>query len=76
MYYVRIYFNLTLNYYLNDIVLIRSVFRSAINCLNLQGIHYKSAKKKKGMIVGFVSFETAEQVKSGVEVSISLDISI
>ncbi|KAK3022485.1 hypothetical protein RJ639_045814 [Escallonia herrerae] len=31
------------------------------------GILYKSAKKKRGMIVGFVSFETAEQVKSAVE---------
>ncbi|CAK9175108.1 unnamed protein product, partial [Ilex paraguariensis] len=35
--------------------------------LGEQGILYKSAKKKKGMIVGFVSFENAEQVKSGVE---------
>ncbi|KAK3012402.1 hypothetical protein RJ639_012051 [Escallonia herrerae] len=31
------------------------------------GILYKSAKKKRGMIVGFMSFETAEQVKSAVE---------
>ena len=33
-----------------------------------QGVHFKSAKKRKGMLVGFVSFETAEQVKSAVEV--------
>ncbi|KAL1817113.1 hypothetical protein ACET3Z_019687 [Daucus carota] len=31
------------------------------------GIHFKSAKKRKGMLVGFVSFETSEQVKSAVE---------
>ncbi|KAM7522335.1 hypothetical protein LguiA_012237 [Lonicera macranthoides] len=36
--------------------------------LTEQGILYKSAKKKKGMIVGFVSFETAEQKKTAVEV--------
>lgn len=35
-----------------------------------QGILYKSAKKKKGMIVGFVSFETAEQKNTAVEVYI------
>ncbi|KAK1398448.1 Zinc finger CCCH domain-containing protein 24 [Heracleum sosnowskyi] len=31
------------------------------------GITFKSAKKRKGMLVGFVSFETAEQVKSAVQ---------
>lgn len=31
------------------------------------GINFKSAKKRKGMLVGFVSFETAEQVKSAVQ---------
>lgn len=36
--------------------------------LDVQEIFYKSAKKKKGMVVGFVSFETAEQTKCGVEV--------
>lgn len=30
---------------------------------------FKSAKKKKGMIVGFVTFESAEQVKIAVEVN-------
>ncbi|KVH90778.1 Methyltransferase domain-containing protein [Cynara cardunculus var. scolymus] len=35
--------------------------------LNEQGIQYKSAKTKKGMVVGFVSFETAEQVKTAIE---------
>ncbi|KAK2987754.1 hypothetical protein RJ640_016349, partial [Escallonia rubra] len=35
--------------------------------LGEKGMLYKSAKKKRGMIVGFVSFETAEQVKSAVE---------
>ena len=29
---------------------------------------YKSAKKKKGMVVGFVSFETAEQLEAATEV--------
>lgn len=33
-----------------------------------QGISYKSAKKKKGMSVGFVSFESAEQSQKGTEV--------
>lgn len=36
----------------------------------LQGIIFKSAKKKKGMTVGFVSFESTEQLKSAVEVSL------
>ncbi|PPR80347.1 hypothetical protein GOBAR_AA40369 [Gossypium barbadense] len=35
--------------------------------LSEQGITFKSAKKKKGMVVGFVSFESAEQLKSAVE---------
>ncbi|EOY34334.1 Zinc finger family protein isoform 1 [Theobroma cacao] len=35
--------------------------------LSEQGIPFKSAKKKKGMVVGFVSFESAEQLKSAVE---------
>lgn len=35
---------------------------------NYQGIDFKSAKKRKGMLIGFVSFETAEQVKSAVQV--------
>ncbi|KAB2038602.1 hypothetical protein ERO13_D03G133900v2 [Gossypium hirsutum] len=35
--------------------------------LSEQGITFKSAKKKKGMVVGFVSFENAEQLKSAVE---------
>lgn len=32
-----------------------------------QGIFFKSAKKKKGMVVGFVSFDSAEQVQFAVE---------
>ncbi|KAA8544035.1 hypothetical protein F0562_021788 [Nyssa sinensis] len=32
-----------------------------------QGILYKSAKKKKGMIIGFLNFESAEQVKRAME---------
>ncbi|XP_076907156.1 zinc finger CCCH domain-containing protein 24-like [Bidens hawaiensis] len=32
-----------------------------------QGIEYKSAKTRKGMVVGFVSFETVEQVKAAIE---------
>ncbi|XP_057782659.1 zinc finger CCCH domain-containing protein 24 [Salvia miltiorrhiza] len=35
--------------------------------LNEQGVMFKSAKKKKGMIVGFVTFESAEQVKAAVQ---------
>ncbi|KAK6163311.1 hypothetical protein DH2020_000175 [Rehmannia glutinosa] len=38
------------------------------NFLNEQGIIFKSAKKKKGMIVGFVTFESVEHVKVGVKV--------
>ncbi|PSR86603.1 Zinc finger CCCH domain-containing protein [Actinidia chinensis var. chinensis] len=37
------------------------------NFLSEQGIVYKSAKKKKGMTVGFVNFESAEQVKRAIE---------
>lgn len=37
------------------------------NYLNEQSILFKSAKKKKGMTVGFVSFESTEQLKSSVE---------
>lgn len=29
---------------------------------------FKSAKKKKGMIVGFITFESEEQSKTAVEV--------
>ncbi|KAJ6821415.1 zinc finger CCCH domain-containing protein 24 [Iris pallida] len=36
--------------------------------LQAQGIQYKAAKKKKGMNVGFVVFEDAEQVQSAIEV--------
>lgn len=35
--------------------------------LKEQGIHFQSAKKKKGMTVGFVHFESTEQLKSAVE---------
>lgn len=44
-------------------------------CLNfwiLQKIMFKTAKKKKGMVVGFVSFENAGQVKSASEVPLFL----
>lgn len=33
-----------------------------------QGIVCKSAKKKRGMTVGFVNFENGEQLKTAVEV--------
>ncbi|XP_008791527.1 zinc finger CCCH domain-containing protein 24 [Phoenix dactylifera] len=36
--------------------------------LDAQDILYKTAKKKKGMSVGFVGFENIEQVKSAIEV--------
>ncbi|PIA34532.1 hypothetical protein AQUCO_03700068v1 [Aquilegia coerulea] len=36
--------------------------------LDEQGVIYKSAKKKKGMTVGFATFETADQVKNAIEV--------
>ncbi|KMT02077.1 hypothetical protein BVRB_9g208060 [Beta vulgaris subsp. vulgaris] len=36
--------------------------------LDEQGVIFKSAKKKKGMSVGFLTFETAEQVSSATEV--------
>ncbi|XXG44636.1 hypothetical protein AAC387_Pa01g4383 [Persea americana] len=35
--------------------------------LNTEGIIYKTAKKKKGMTVGFVSFESTEHVKNAIE---------
>lgn len=35
--------------------------------LDEQGVIFKSAKKKKGMSVGFLTFEAAEQVKSATE---------
>lgn len=37
-------------------------------CLFCQEILFKSAKKKKGMTVGFVNFENAEQLSSAMEV--------
>ncbi|XP_019166556.1 PREDICTED: zinc finger CCCH domain-containing protein 24 [Ipomoea nil] len=37
------------------------------NFLNEHGILFKAAKKKRGMVVGFVTFENAEQVKSAEE---------
>ncbi|KAJ8751609.1 hypothetical protein K2173_016860 [Erythroxylum novogranatense] len=37
------------------------------NFLRDQGIHFKSAKKKKGMTVGFVSFESTERLESAIE---------
>ncbi|KAL8245478.1 hypothetical protein R6Q59_011736 [Mikania micrantha] len=37
------------------------------NFLNEQGVEYKSAKTRKGMVVGFVSFKTTEQVKTAIE---------
>ncbi|KAL5998380.1 hypothetical protein ACLOJK_009320 [Asimina triloba] len=36
--------------------------------LNNEGIHYTAAKKKKGMVVGFVGFENAEQIKEATKV--------
>ena len=33
-----------------------------------QGVEYKFAKKRRGMMVGFLTFENAEQLKNGVEV--------
>ncbi|KAJ9698146.1 hypothetical protein PVL29_007300 [Vitis rotundifolia] len=35
--------------------------------LGQQGVIYKSAKKKKGMMIGFVTFESAEQLKNAME---------
>ncbi|XP_020532585.1 zinc finger CCCH domain-containing protein 24 isoform X2 [Jatropha curcas] len=37
------------------------------NFLNEQGVHFKLAKKKKGMIVGFVTFEGVDQLKRASE---------
>jgi hypothetical protein len=36
----------------------------------LQGISYATVKKKKGMTVGFVTFESIEQLKNAVQVII------
>jgi hypothetical protein len=38
----------------------------------VQGISYATAKKKKGMTVGFVTFESVEQLKNAVQVIICL----
>ncbi|KAJ9178134.1 hypothetical protein P3X46_010043 [Hevea brasiliensis] len=35
--------------------------------LNEQGVFFKMAKKKKGMVVGFVTFDTADQLKIASE---------
>lgn len=40
----------------------------------VQGISYATAKKKKGMTVGFVTFESIEQLKNAVEVIFHLFI--
>ncbi|KAF2284662.1 hypothetical protein GH714_028894 [Hevea brasiliensis] len=37
------------------------------NFLNEQGVFIKMAKKKKGMVVGFVTFDTADQLKIASE---------
>ncbi|KAG8387690.1 hypothetical protein BUALT_Bualt02G0047500 [Buddleja alternifolia] len=37
------------------------------NFLNEKGVLFQSAKKKKGMIVGFVTFESAEQAQTAVK---------
>ncbi|XP_050370033.1 zinc finger CCCH domain-containing protein 24 [Argentina anserina] len=36
--------------------------------LSEQGVQYKSVKKKKGMALGFISFESAEQLETAVKV--------
>ncbi|KAL5718905.1 hypothetical protein ACHQM5_011759 [Ranunculus cassubicifolius] len=36
--------------------------------LDEQGVIYKTVKKKKGMTVGFASFESADQVKNAIEI--------
>ncbi|XP_033130613.1 zinc finger CCCH domain-containing protein 24 isoform X2 [Brassica rapa] len=36
--------------------------------LREQGVEYKFAKKRRGMMVGFLTFENAEQLKNGVEI--------
>lgn len=38
-----------------------------IEFLSEQGIQYKSAKKKKGMVLGFMSFESVEQLETAVK---------
>ncbi len=40
----------------------------------MQGISYATAKKKKGMTVGFVTFENIEQLKNAIEVIIGMFI--
>jgi hypothetical protein len=41
--------------------------------VKLQGISCKTAKKKKGMEVGFVNFENIEQVKRATEVPLYIE---
>lgn len=50
-------------------ILTESISTSWRNWCFCQGVVHKSAKKKKGMVVGFVTFEDAEQLKSAIEVS-------
>lgn len=40
----------------------------------MQEISYATAKKKKGMTVGFVTFENIEQLKNAIEVIIGMFI--
>lgn len=40
----------------------------------MQGISNATAKKKKGMTVGFVTFENIEQLKNAIEVIIGMFI--
>lgn len=39
-----------------------------MGCFLFQAVQFKSAKKKKGMIIGFVGFESAEQLNTAIEV--------
>lgn len=54
----RVEYTLSILCYLNAIT----------SMMVVQGISYAVAKKKKGMTVGFVTFETVEQLKNAVEV--------
>jgi len=38
----------------------------------LQGIAFKYAKKKKGMMIGFVTFEDEEQLKTSSKVFLTM----
>uniref|UniRef100_A0A0E0KM18 C3H1-type domain-containing protein n=1 Tax=Oryza punctata TaxID=4537 RepID=A0A0E0KM18_ORYPU len=51
-----------------QIMLVYANLNAVTSLMVMQGISYATAKKKKGMTVGFVTFENIEQLKNAIEV--------